>query len=238
MKLFRFVTDVFAENCYLLAHGAQALVIDPGAGVQDSVASTLTSENLELAAVLLTHGHPDHVWDAAGVAADRPVYVPGPDLYRLDDPAGFRTPGLRSVLTDQLRAVLPGEWTRPRNVVELPAEFFEGGGGTLAGMGIRAVPSPGHTEGSSVYLVHGQWDAEVASWVGATPATGLLAFSGDVIFRQGVGRTDLPGGDADVMAWTLRTLRVSLDPATWLLPGHGPGTTMANELENNPFLKN
>lgn len=239
MIVGRIVADVFAENTYVVAHESAALVIDPGAGTAGAVQEFLTERALELQAVLLTHGHPDHVWDAARVAGQAPVYVPEPDMYRLDDPAGFSHPELQSVLTPQLRTMLPGTWQRPANVQPLPAELLVGGGGVLAGFPLRAVPAPGHTQGCTIYLMNDEWDSTVASWVDAPRArTGLLAFTGDVIFREAVGRTDLPGGDADVMKWTLRTLRAGIDPATWLLPGHGPGTTMAHELEFNPYLTN
>lgn len=237
MSLVRVVADVFAENCYILISEGRGLVIDPGAGTTAAVRAHLASAGAELEAVLLTHGHPDHTWDAAELAGDLPVYVPAPDLYRMDDPLGTQNTALRSVLTEQLVVLFGRPWARPANVVEVPQAFFEGGGAELAGSMLRAIPAPGHTEGSTIYLTHGEWDTEVASWVGAAPGTGPLAFSGDVIFKQGIGRTDLPGGDDDVMTWTLRTLRGVIDPATWILPGHGPGTTMADELASNPFLR-
>lgn len=237
MSLVRVVADVFAENCYVLVTDRRALVIDPGAGTAGPVRAQLAELGAELEAVLLTHGHADHVWDAAELAGDLPVYVPVPDLYRLDDPLGVQNAALRSILTDQLVQLFGAQWRRPANVVPVPEAYFEGGGAELAGAQIRAVPAPGHTEGSTIYLTTGEWDAEVASWVGAGAGTGPLAFAGDVLFKQGIGRTDLPGGDEKVMEWTLRTLRATIDPATWILPGHGPGTTMADELASNPFLR-
>lgn len=165
------------------------------------------------------------------------MYVPAPDLYRLEDPLGVTNTALRSVLTSQLVELFGAPWTRPQNVREVPRELFDGAGGELAGFPLRALPAPGHTEGSTIYFTEGPWESEVASWVGQSAATAPLAFTGDVIFKQGIGRTDLPGGNADVMAWTLRTARSVIDPRTWLLPGHGPGTTMADELASNPFLR-
>ncbi len=237
MSLVRVVADVFAENCYVVISEGRALVIDPGAGTAATVHHHIEEAGATLEAVLLTHGHPDHTWDAATLAGDLPVYVPAPDLYRLDDPLGVRNTALRSVLTDQLVSLFGEPWTRPANVLEVPPALFEGSGATIAGVPLRAIPAPGHTEGSTLYLTEGTWDDGVASWVGKTAGTAPLAFSGDVIFKQGIGRTDLPGGDENVMAWTLRTLRSVINPRTWLLPGHGPGTTMAEELASNPFLR-
>lgn len=237
MKLLRVVANVFAENCYVLISDGRGLVIDPGAGTAATVRRLLAAAEAQLAGVVLTHGHPDHGWDAATLAGGAPVYVPSPDLYRMEDPLGQKDPALRSVLTDQLVLLFAEPWTRPTNLHEVPADLFTGDGAEIEGFRLRAIPAPGHTEGSTIYVTYDQWDLEVASWVGRSPGTGLLAFCGDVIFKQGVGRTDLPGGDPDVMAWTLRTLRSVIDPDTWMLPGHGPGTTMADELASNPFLR-
>ena len=90
------------------------------------------------------------------------------------------------------------------------------------GVALRAVGAPGHTEGSTLYLV-------------GEPGAGLV-LSGDVLFAGSVGRTDLPGGDGATMARTLRDVVAHLDPAWDVLPGHGPATTVARELVTNPFL--
>lgn len=233
MIVERIVADVFSENCYVLAagEGAPAVVVDPGAGTADAVLAVRESHGLSLGCVLLTHGHPDHVWDAAAVAGDAPVYVSAPDRYRLKDPLGSST-----AVT---MALFAGPWQCPVDVRELPAEHFAGEGAPLVpGITIRSLPAPGHTEGSTIHFLHARWPAAVASWVGEddTAEPWPLALTGDVVFRGSIGRVDLPGGDADVMAWTLRTLKQVVDPRTWLLPGHGPGSTMSTELLTNPFL--
>ncbi|MGM0386342.1 MAG: MBL fold metallo-hydrolase [Actinomycetota bacterium] len=232
MIVERIVADALSENCYLLAGSGTSVVVDPGSGTAWAIRDLHERHGLTLGCVLLTHAHPDHVWDAAEVAGEAPVYVPAPDRPRLEDPLGGTTPELLAVLG------LDG-WHRPANVRELGSAFFEGGGAELVpGVAVRAVPAPGHTEGSSVYLLSGTWPAHVAGWVGATPSDEPqpLALTGDVVFRGSVGRTDLPGGEANVMAWSLRTLRQVVDPRTWILPGHGPGSTWRHELATNPFL--
>lgn len=239
------MSDVFGENCYVLitepvapAARPVAIVIDPGAGVATDVAAIIERFDAELAGVLLTHGHADHIWDAAAVAGDAPVYIPAPDRDRLDDPFAHT-----SVLTRELVRQLPTPWKEPQNIRLLPDALLSDGGAELApGIHIRALPAPGHTAGSTVYFLHGRWPGHVVQWAGsrsggsAESAPRPLAFSGDVLFRGAIGRTDLPGGDPDVMAWTLRTLKQVVDPATFLLPGHGPATTMHHEIRTNPFL--
>ncbi|PFG37958.1 glyoxylase-like metal-dependent hydrolase (beta-lactamase superfamily II) [Georgenia soli] len=241
MLLLRTTTTVLEAHCYVVAphDGAAALVVDPGAGSAPEVRRLLAEHGLQVGAVALTHAHADHLWDAAAVAGDAPVYVAPPDLYRLDDPAGALGEPLATLFQDL--AVDP--WRRPTDVRPLPGELFSGGGAEIVpGVTVRAVPAPGHTEGSTVLLLSG---APVTA--GAIPtgpdvhpdATGryLVALCGDVIFAGSVGRTDLPGGDEREMIATLRTLSSSLAPTTVLLPGHGPSTVLSRELAANPHVR-
>jgi glyoxylase-like metal-dependent hydrolase (beta-lactamase superfamily II) len=88
---------------------------------------------------------------------------------------------------------------------------------------LRAVHAPGHTEGSTLYLLDGADQPGVV-------------LAGDVLFAGSVGRTDLPGGDPVTMQATLRDVVAKLDPALAVVPGHGPTTTVGQELASNPFL--
>ncbi len=208
----------------------RALIVDPSTGVLDALRAILDAEGATVDGVLLTHGHPDHVWDSAEVArwADNgaaPVWIPGPDRYRMDDP-------LASI------AGLPAgielsPWERPQSLRDMPAGSVE----LIGGLWMKMVPAPGHTEGSALFIAH--TELEVCH-DGAPLITSTMpvpwALSGDVIFAGSVGRTDLIGGDETQMRHSLRTVANALDPATILFPGHGPTTTLGDELKTNPYL--
>lgn len=259
MLLFMYSQTAIQANCYIWAtgQGGNAVVIDPGAGSAPWVSDMLSKHELELGAVLLTHGHPDHVWDAAAVAGDKPVYIASPDAYRLEDPMSSTFPGQEGLFI----GTAGHNWERPANVVELPGEFLAGQGSDIVpGIFIRAIPTPGHTEGSTSFLASGTLDEVDGALTvsrgcggncgcgsggcgsepdgGEPPAltVGLL-FCGDVIIGSSVGRTDLPGGDQNVLTWTLRTLAQSVDPDTIVLSGHGAASTMGGQLMSNDMLR-
>lgn len=101
---------------------------------------------------------------------------------------------------------------------------------------LRALPAPGHTEGSSLFLAEFacQWIPEQGEELSFP--SGPLAFCGDVIFAGSVGRSDLPGGDSEVMTESLRIITKVVHPATRLFPGHGPITTLREEITHNPYF--
>ncbi|SPT54078.1 hydroxyacylglutathione hydrolase [Actinomyces bovis] len=256
MILERTVAAVFGANCYVLAAGPgrPAVVVDPGAGAARGALALLRSSNLTLGAVLLTHGHADHVWDSqrlidaavtdgrvADGATKVPVYIPEPDLYRMDDPDG--TTGIRAAGMG-FADMADTPWVCPNDVRPFPAEGFGQAVELAEGVALQAVPAPGHSEGSAVFFFNAQlgdnqllWEAEVLDDPSSISQQDyLVALAGDVIFKGSVGRTDLPGGDQYQMWATLRLLASVVNPATVLLPGHGAVTTMEHEHHGNPYL--
>lgn len=237
MILLRYTQTFLEANTYLIAADGEktALVVDPGAGSRIWVRETLRDLDLECAAVLVTHGHPDHVWDAAAVAGNSPVYVPAPDRYRFDDPASYLTADFSNARL-ALSRMGGGPWRKPDNVCDVPGESYDSGFEIVPKIRIRAVAAPGHTEGSAVFLFAGQSTLNRDNAILLTGREEHFLLTGDVIFNGGIGRCDLPGGDEQKMAATLRFLVNAVKPETYLLPGHGPHTTMFHETRHSPFM--
>ncbi|GGK76318.1 MBL fold metallo-hydrolase [Ornithinimicrobium pekingense] len=222
------VADAFGTNCYVLAPGPgeECLVVDPGIGVTDRVAEVLAEHRLRPAAVLLTHGHADHVWSVTPVCGGTTAaYIHGDDRYRLEDPLALLGEPVRAALEQQFGRA--ATWREPETVVEVTdRQTLE-----LAGLQVDVAHAPGHTEGSVVFglpaLPHG------------IPADDLdrTVLSGDVLFAGSIGRTDLAGGDPAAMQRSLRDVVLPMADSTLVLPGHGPATTMARERTTNPYLQ-
>jgi glyoxylase-like metal-dependent hydrolase (beta-lactamase superfamily II) len=223
-----FPSAVFGTNCYVVAQGPgeECLVVDPGIGVLPQLAETLAEHRLRPAAVLLTHGHLDHTYSVTPVCGAHGVaaHVHADDRYRLRDPLTEFAPALLASLEQQFGS--SATWSEPDEVVTLADETVLG----IAGLDVRVVHAPGHTEGSVMFA----FDAVPG---GAPADVSTTVLTGDVLFAGSIGRTDLVGGDDAAMLRSLRERVLPLPDETWLLPGHGPHTTMARERATNPFLR-
>jgi glyoxylase-like metal-dependent hydrolase (beta-lactamase superfamily II) len=204
-------------NCYVLAPhpGADALIVDPGQRAFGPLRRILDENRLTPAAVLLTHGHIDHMWSAQKVADTYgcPVYVHPEDRPMLVDPIKGFGPRLAQVAFGAL-------FREPRQVVELDRD---GDKIELGGITVTVDHTPGHTKGSVVFRV--------------TDGPADMAFSGDTLFKQSIGRTDLLGGSGRELLTSIVTKLLVLDDETVVLPGHGPKTTIGAERRSNPFLE-
>ena len=234
MFLAAFPTGAFEANCYVLATGpdAECVVVDPGEGAFATVDEICSDNGLTPVAVCATHGHLDHIADAARVCEHWQV------------PCWIH-PADQQLLTEPL-AGLPAQW-RPAveeliggTTLPAPARVEPYGHSlALAGLEFEVTHAPGHSPGSVVLRVSPTDPAtdtpDRDAGDHAQPPT-TVVLSGDVIFAGSIGRTDLPGGDLDTMTRTLTRLMAALPPDAVLLPGHGPRTTMAAELASNPYL--
>jgi len=203
---------VAETNAWAIApeKGGLAVVIDAPPDV-GGIARFLSEHDLTPVALLVSHGHVDHVGGAGGFASRFGVsaYVHPDDEFLYADPAA------------QLRQLwgfeVPGDYAAPDRW-----ELLEGGASLeLAGIEFDVLHTPGHSPGHCCFHV---------------AAEGVL-FSGDQLFAGSIGRTDLPGGDYDTLMTSMRDRIVPLDTQTDVFPGHGPTTTLAVELATNPFLQ-
>jgi glyoxylase-like metal-dependent hydrolase (beta-lactamase superfamily II) len=229
MLLLGFPAQAFATNCYVVAPaaGEECLVVDPGIGVVDELSELLGEHRLRPAAVLLTHGHLDHVFSVTPVcgAYGVAVSVHSQDRYRLLDPVSTLGPELKEMFTRQFGN---SPWKQPDDVVT----FEDAQQLSLAGIEIGVIHAPGHTEGSVMFTVPG-----VPDGVRAEVGLSTTVLTGDVLFAGSIGRTDLPGGSDEAMTRSLRDRVLPLADDTLVLPGHGQPTTIGQERATNPYLR-
>ena len=222
MLVAAFPAGVWGTNCYVVATGprSECVVVDPGQDAAAGVADVVREHSLRPAAVLLTHGHIDHMWSVAPVAGayERAAYIHPADRHLLTDPMAGVSPETAAML-------LGGtcEFVEPDDVRELA----DGAVLALAGLELTVDHVPGHTAGSVTFRVPYD-DPAVAS---------QLMLSGDLLFAGSIGRTDLPGGDTAAMMRSLTDKVLPLDDDVHVLPGHGPQTTIARERATNPYLQ-
>ena len=222
-------------NCSVLGDETtrEAIVVDPGDDI-DQILAILARHQLRLKYIVITHAHIDHIGGAKKLkdATGAPLYLNENDvaLYRLmGEQAHFI-----GVPTPEITAVDVPLREEVTLVFAPPDLLGDGGDGEIRVLpegdevrcgGIRAsvIDTPGHTPGSICLLVPN------------ASQTTLLA--GDTLFREGIGRTDLWGGNYRDILRSLREKLLPLADEVVVVPGHGPLTTIGHEREFNPFLQ-
>jgi hydroxyacylglutathione hydrolase len=199
----------FEENTYVLWHAEQknALVFDPGLE-PDLILAFLDENELDVAAILNTHGHADHI---GGNEALKTRFPAAPIVIGVHEAA---------LLTDA-NLNLSAPFGMP--ITSPPADRLvnEGDHIDYAGFNLEVFEIPGHSPGHIVYLHRGKTN---------------VVLGGDVLFRGSIGRTDFPGGSFERLASGIRTKLYALPDDTVVYPGHGPVTTTGHEKRTNPFV--
>jgi hydroxyacylglutathione hydrolase len=200
----RYELGPIGTNCYVVRSergAAEAVVVDPGADAAQ-LRLELAGMGTTCAAILITHGHWDHLGGVADLAegTGAPVHMAEDERTLLEDVNDFVPPGVR------LRPYTPDVLLQGDETLE------------LAGITFETLRVPGHSPAHLAYHADG------------------CLFSGDVLFANGVGRTDLPGADWDTLVSSIRMLADRYPPDTVVYSGHGAETTLGAELARNPFL--
>lgn len=195
-------------NCYIISNSTkECLIVDPG-GEGEKLVSELHRLNLKPLAILLTHAHFDHIGAVDDVrdAFQIPVYIHSAEKKWLIDPAKNGSAKY---------AEIPSISCKEADIIVTNETNLEIGNFT-----IQLFHTPGHSPGSLTYYFKEDGFAVV----------------GDTLFQNSIGRTDLPNGNHAELMKSIHTKLLSLPESTIIYPGHGPATTIEDEMETNPFL--
>ena len=209
----RFTCNVLAENCYVVSDEShEAVIIDCGVMYQEegiAITQYIRDNGLHPVHLLCTHGHFDHCMGNGLIYRE---FGLKPEAHTGDQ---FLMETMQQQTTDTLGVALPME------VPPVGRYLTDKDAITFGSHTLRILHTPGHTPGGVTYYCKEEG----------------IAFSGDTLFRMSIGRTDFDGGSYEQIVHSLREVLAVLPPDTKVYPGHGPETTIADEIRYNPYMK-
>jgi len=210
LEVRQVVSAAFGQNCLLarVAGARDGVVVDPGFDAE-LVTETAAEMGMQPKAILVTHGHGDHIAGVAAIKARWPqaeLVVGREEADKLTDPAQ----NLSLVFGFELTCPAADRLVDDDDRIE------------YAGLKLWVRHAPGHSTGHVVYVTE--------------DTRPLHVFAGDVLFAGGVGRVDLPGGNGPQLVQSIQDKLFTLPDDTVVWPGHGPTTRIGIEKEENPFV--
>jgi hydroxyacylglutathione hydrolase len=210
MQIQQFQVNPFQENTYLVSQDGRAIVFDPGffnATETQIFLQAVTQLNTKIEAIVLTHAHLDHIFGVDKI------------LNRFDVPVYLHPDDLYFWENYMVSAARFGIDVKPFDFT--PEPLLATPSAEIAGMHFDIRHTPGHAPGHLSFYA---------------PSAGFV-ISGDALFRESVGRTDLHKGDFSVLKQSIRTQLFTLPDETEVYSGHGPKTTIGHEKRHNPFVR-
>ena len=207
LKIGKVVMGSVQTNCYFIyqENEKKIIVVDP-ADKGDYLYNAFTEAGYEVAAILLTHAHFDHIW-----GCNKLRELSGAQVFAWEE---------EKELCESAKLNVSADVGRPYTV-SVDWYLKDGEEVTIEGMKFKVIGTPGHTQGSCCYYFEND----------------NILISGDTLFEGSVGRSDLPTGNGATLARSLKERLMILPDETLVFPGHGNGTTIADEKKYNPFCR-
>lgn len=207
MKIYSLPVGMIGTNCYLVVNDEtkEGFIVDPG-GDDKVIAKRLNEYGIKPTAILLTHGHFDHIMAVNELRENYPdikVYASAQEQELLSDPVMNSSMGL-----------IRNPYTTTADIGVCDGDKLE-----IAGIEVEVIATPGHTRGGVCYYI----------------SKFKKLFSGDTLFCESYGRTDLPTGNAHLLFESINKLFERLPDETAVYPGHGDATSIGYEKRNNPM---
>jgi len=201
----------FGQNAYVVHfdNSSDCFIVDAGFNA-DKIIRYIKKRSLNPVAILVTHGHLDHIAGNGDIREEWPdckIYVGKEDAEKLVEPKGN----------------LSENYGVPVITPAANKTLVDGDEITVAGIHLTVLHLPGHSQGHLIYRIEGE--------------DGIVMFVGDVIFVDSIGRYDFPDGNYSDLIDGIRDKILTQPPETVLYPGHGPKTTVGREARYNPFLQ-
>jgi len=209
----QFIFNALQTRCTVIwDEKGSCAIFDPGYGQdaeKEELVAFIESKRLKPAAIILTHGHFDHIYGLADLAStySLPIYMDMKETYSFEHTNPYVC-GNYGLPLPQLPGIEAFVGTKEGDIIEAGDLRFE------------VIETPGHSVGGLCFLER----------------EGKILVSGDTLFAGAIGRTDHPGGDYDILMQSIFTKLLHLDGDITVIPGHGPCTDIATERMTNPFL--
>jgi glyoxylase-like metal-dependent hydrolase (beta-lactamase superfamily II) len=205
MEIKRFVLGSMAVNSYLLVNNREAILVDVAAGA-GAIIEYLQAQRIELKAILITHGHFDHISGVDQVVAkfDVPAYIHHSEANWLVNPA--------------LNGSGSFAFFKEVSIKTNPIQLYGDSKLKISDFVFDVIHTPGHTPGGLSYII------------------GSRLFTGDTLFRDSIGRTDLGAGNYQQIIASISDKLFKLDDNLIVLPGHGEESSIGYEKAHNPYV--